>query len=74
MITADSLLRYHLYHPIVCGSRWVAGQEEQRAGLAIYLNRHLAALVTQVQYDLVDERWSRFLRQVVKVDPMTRER
>ena len=47
-----SLLRYHLYHPIV--RRCVAGQEEQRAGLAIGLNRHLAALVTRVQYDFVD--------------------
>ena len=48
--------RYHCYHPIVCRSWCVAGEEEQRAGLAIHLNRHLPALVTWVQYDLVDER------------------
>jgi hypothetical protein len=49
-----TVLRYHTYHPIVRGSCFVTCQEEQRAGFAMNLNRHLAALVTGAQYDLVD--------------------
>jgi len=48
-----TVLRYHLYHPIVRGSCFVTCQD-QRAGFAMNLNRHLVALVTGAQYDLVD--------------------
>ena len=55
------LSRYHLYHPTVCGSRCIAGREEQRAGLAIHLNRHLAAPLVGGKFFLRDSNYSRII-------------
>jgi hypothetical protein len=52
---AVALLRYHLYHPIIGSGCFVARKEEQPAGFAMHLNRHLPALVAYVQHDLIDE-------------------